>query len=105
MNTSKLPLERAVVKKIKTALESRGSFVIKLHGSVFMVGGLPDLVGCYRGRFFGFEVKRGPGIPPKPIQEYWLKRIAAAGGMAATIHSAEMALDRLREIEAQVPPP
>lgn len=98
MNTSKLPLESKVVKKIKTALEERGSFVIKIHGTPLMVAGLPDLIGCYRGRFFGFEVKRGPGIDPRPIQKFMLKRIAAAGGIAATIHSVEQALDRLQEI-------
>ena len=103
MNTRKPPLESKVVKKIKTALEGEGAFVIKLHGTPFMVAGLPDLVGCYRGRFFGFEVKREEGIPAKPIQQYFLGRIRKAGGMASLIHSPEMALERLREIDESLP--
>lgn len=65
-----------------------------------MMAGIPDIIGCYRGRFIGWEVKREAGIPAKPIQLFYLKRIRAAGGVAALIHSVEQArtiLDRLDE--------
>jgi penicillin-binding protein-related factor A (putative recombinase) len=64
-----------------------------------MIAGLPDIIGCYLGRFVAFEVKRAPGIPAKPIQEFYLKRIRAAGGIATLIHSPEQALEEIERLE------
>jgi hypothetical protein len=105
VNTTKPPLESAVVKKILAALRSRGGFWFKIHGTPLMLAGLPDIVGCYMGRFVAFEVKRGPGIPAKPIQDFTISRIRRAGGVALLIHSVQMALDELREIEEATTPP
>lgn len=105
VSTPKPPLESKVVKKILIAIRARGGFWFKIHGTPLMLAGLPDIVGCYMGRFVAFEVKRGPGIPAKPIQEFMMGRIRRAGGVTLLIHSVQMALDGLREIEEVTTPP
>ena len=99
MNTKKPPLERAIVKKTMDTLNSRGGFWFKSHGSVFQLIGLPDIIGCYHGRFIAFEVKRSAAETLTARQEYAISRIRKAGGVALRIHSAQMAeaiLDRIK---------
>ena len=43
--------------------------------------GVPDILGCYRGRFIGLEVKSASGKPSK-IQQVQLDAIKKAGGIA-----------------------
>jgi hypothetical protein len=44
--------------------------------------GVPDRVGCYKGRLFGIEVKRAEDTPPTPIQKRRMQEIRDAGGIA-----------------------
>lgn len=61
-------LERDLVKKIKTRLESDGWTVFKHYGSPYSVKGFPDLFGATNtGRFFAIEVKV-PGRKPDTHQ-------------------------------------
>lgn len=96
----KPPLERAIVKKALMKLRARGGFWIKIHGSPFQLAGIPDIIGCYRGRFIAFEVKREAGMVPTRIQMYQLKKITQAGGFARVIFTAEQALGWLDRIDA-----
>lgn len=43
--------------------------------------GVPDIVGCYKGRFFSIEVKREGG-KPTAIQSRRMQEIVDAGGLA-----------------------
>lgn len=56
------------------------------HFSPFMKGfgknGVPDIVGCYKGRLFGIEVKRSFEIKPTSIQLRRMGEIRKAGGIA-----------------------
>lgn len=45
----------------------------------FGKGGIPDIIGCYKGRFFSIEVKREDRIPTK-LQNQRMWEIAQAGG-------------------------
>lgn len=94
----KPPLESRITKKILERLRSRGGFWFKLHVSEFQEAGIPDIIGCYRGRFVSFEVKR-PGNHPTKLQEYKMKQITQAGGIARVIHSAEEAEAVIDELE------
>ena len=47
-----------------------------------------DLLGCYRGRFFGVETK-APGKKPTLRQQMSLKEIAAAGGETFVIDDVD----------------
>ena len=83
------PLEKTVVKKILAYIQSRGGFAFKVHGSPFQKRGVSDILGCYRGRFIAFEVKRDSKGVATPLQINFLKKTRAAGGVAALVHSVE----------------
>jgi len=99
---NKSPLERTVVKKILVRLRARGGFWIKVHGSPFQIAGIPDILGCYRGRFIAFEVKRDASGKATLLQLYTIKKITQAGGFARvifTVEQAEAILNRLDELQ------
>lgn len=90
------PLEKEITNKILKALRtktgSRGWFK-KIHGSPYM-SSLPDIIGCYDGRFVGLEVKRPSnrnGVTPG--QQAELDKIEEAGGLSGVVTSVEEALD------------
>ena len=47
--------------------------------------GVPDIIGCYHGYFFGVECKAGKN-KPTPLQEKNLREIREAGGVAFVIN-------------------
>lgn len=88
--------ESALQTKIrKELLEAYpGSIVWKIHGSSFQRAGIPDLVGCIDGRFFGLEVKM-PGREGTLTvrQDAALRGIRAAGGVAEVVTTPAQALE------------
>lgn len=46
--------------------------------------GIPDIVGCYNGLFFGVELKR-PGEKPRQLQYYVLDKIKKSGGYSTWV--------------------
>ena len=50
---------------------------------------MPDIVGCYKGKFFGIECKAGKNTPTA-LQEKNLSDIALAGGVAAVVNELNM---------------
>ena len=84
--------------KIKHALEDefRG-FWITIHGGPYQVVGLPDIIGCVGGKFYGLEVK----VPGKERtltarQAFILQQIKLAGGRAKMVTSVDEALSFVR---------
>lgn len=71
--------EAKIGKKIREFLESEGAFVFKVHGGPQMLAGLPDLIVCWEGRFFGVEVKQ-PGHGPTERQKFVHSLIRRSGG-------------------------
>ena len=71
--------EAKIGRKIREYLESEGAFVFKVHGGPQMLAGLPDLIVCWRGRFFGVEVKQ-PGHGPTARQLFVHSLIRRSGG-------------------------
>ena len=51
--------------------------------------GVPDIVGCYNGVFFGIECKAGKN-KPTPLQEKNLAQIRAAGGLDMVVNEINM---------------
>ncbi len=92
------PLERVLVKKTLERLRTRGGFWVKIHGSPLQIAGLPDIIGCYRGRFVGLEAKREGGKPTR-LQLYTMGKIREAGGMTSLIYSVKDAMDILDRID------
>ena len=50
----------------------------------FGISGIPDFIGCYKGRFFSIESKRGGG-KIRPWQTRVRELIQAAGGIALLV--------------------
>lgn len=77
--------ERAVVSAIRRYLKTLpGCWSYK--ASDRFTAGIPDIVGCLRGRFFGLEVKQ-PGGAVRPLQRAIVERIRSCGGIAAVVRS------------------
>lgn len=81
--------EREIVKVIMAYLKTvPGCFCWKEHGGMFGTAGIPDIIACIGGRFYGFEVKAETGKPTK-LQEAVMRKINAAGGTALVVRSVD----------------
>ena len=93
--------EGKVKKKIVAYLKEIGAYYFFPATGGYGKSGMPDIVGCYKGKFFGIEVKAGKNKPTE-LQKNELKQIAQAGGIATvtnedTIHSLQYILNSLPE--------
>ena len=77
----------------------------KMHGSIFMEAGIPDVLCCVRGRLIFLEVKhRKPGESAEHAygrtsveQVRQIRRTRGAGGAACTVLNADEAEAAVRE--------
>jgi len=87
--------EQQIQKKIITFLEKEGCYVVKVVSAT--KSGVPDILGCYEGVFFGIEVKT-----PKTrnnvskLQEYNLDQIRLAGGHSIVAWEVEQVEEFLK---------
>lgn len=87
MVKSKVPLESTFQKKVIDFLNSIGAYVIKIHVSSYQLEGEPDIICCYKGRFYAFELKQGSVL--SELQKVKLELIRESGGVAMEIRSIE----------------
>ena len=81
--------EIAVQKKIKTNLEKKGWYVIRL--TVTGVGGMPDLLALKKGEDPLFiEVKKEKGGVVSKLQMYMIKKLKSFGFKAVVANSWEV---------------
>ena len=73
----------AVMKYLKTV---PSCFCRKEHGGMYGTAGVPDIIACIGGHFYGFEVKTERGKPTK-LQEATIRKICDAGGTALVVRS------------------
>lgn len=76
---------RAILRYLKSV---SGCFAWKEHGGMYGTAGIPDVICCYDGRFYGFEVKTDVGQPTK-LQEATIRKIRTAGGTALIVRSVD----------------
>jgi hypothetical protein len=50
--------EKKVKNKVTAQLKELGAYYFYPVTSGFGASGIPDIVGCYKGRFFGIEIGR-----------------------------------------------
>ena len=82
-------LEKDIVKTIMKYLKAvPNCFCWKEHGGMYGTAGIPDIIACIDGHFFGFEVKTDSGKPTK-LQEATIRKILAAGGTALVVRSVD----------------
>lgn len=97
MNESKL------TSNIIKALKTHGGFWLKIHGSASQTTGIPDILGCYRGRFVALEVKiPGRASTLSKRQRLMLTRIRQHGGTSAMITSTQDALEVILDIDSEL---
>lgn len=90
--------EAKLSRKIMDAIRLEGYFCFKVHGSEFMMAGLPDIIVCAEGQFIGLETKmpqsRGNVSPRQSLVH---SQIEHAGGTAKVVCSPQEALNVIRE--------
>lgn len=72
--------EKEIENEIKSYITVCGGLCYKIHGGdLYQETGIPDILACWGGLFFGIEVK-DPGGKPSAIQLAQGARIKKAGG-------------------------
>lgn len=84
------PLEHSFQKKVKARLKAVPE-LYHFTKEAAAIRGIPDLIGCYRGRFFAWELKRSAKEAAKlkgriALQRHVLSLIRKAGGIGRIVH-------------------
>ena len=81
--------EAKVKKKVVAVLKDMGAYYFYPVTGGYGQSGVPDVVGCYHGVFFGIECKAGKN-KPTPLQDKNLKQIRDAGGLDLVVNEGNM---------------
>ncbi len=96
-----IPKEAVIQRKILNYLESpevtENGFFWKDQAGPYQQKGIPDIVGCYIGRFIAFEVKRPLIGKVSPLQAKAMERIGKACGAAHIVTSVEQVKAIIKE--------
>lgn len=85
-----IPLESAITAEIQKYLKKLPDWWgFKVQGGGAQLKGVPDIIGCYRGFFVGFEVKRPVVGQVSEIQKHRIEQIRAAGGHAFVVYGLD----------------
>ena len=76
---------KVIMKYLKTVPKC---FAWKEHGGMYGTSGIPDIIACVNGRFYGFEVKTEIG-KPTALQQATIRKILVAGGTAVVVRSVD----------------
>lgn len=93
--------ETRLVNQILKSLRQHGGWWFKVHGSPMQVSGIPDILGCYEGRFIALEAKMPDG-KLSARQELIMQRINDAGGIALTVTNPEHAMGLINELDKEI---
>lgn len=78
--------EQQIQSRIIKFLESKGAYVVKVVRA--NKAGVPDILACYKGKFYAFEVKTPETIKRvTPLQSYNIEKIKCCGGEAGVVSS------------------
>jgi Holliday junction resolvase len=77
--------EVKVKKKVVAILKEHHAYYFYPVTGGYGGSGVPDIVGCYHGKFFGIECKAGKN-KPTPLQQKNLDSIKTMGGTALVIN-------------------
>lgn len=95
--------EKQIENEIKEYIKSCGGLCYKIHGGdPYQETGIPDLLCCWGGLFFGIEVK-DPGGKPSAIQLAQGVRIQKAKGHFLIAYSLQDVKDYISEKELDIP--
>jgi len=77
--------EKKVKDKVAKVLKQLGAYYFFPATGGYWRSGVPDIVGCYNGKFFGIECKAGKNTTTA-LQELELEKIRKAGGIALVVN-------------------
>ncbi len=81
--------EAKVKKKVVAVLKEFEAYYFYPLTGGYGRSGVPDIVGCYRGMFFGIECKAGKN-KPTPLQQKNLDDISKQDGLALIVNEANV---------------
>ena len=81
--------EAKVKRAVCARLKELGAYYFYPVTGGYGSSGVPDIVGCYGGKFFGIECKAGNNKPTE-LQKKNLQAIADAGGIALIVNEANI---------------
>ena len=81
--------EAKVKKGVVNQLRNLGAYYFYPVTGGYGRSGVPDIVGCYKGKFFGIECKAGKNTPT-PLQQINLDDIEKQDGIALVINEKNM---------------
>lgn len=87
--------EAKVKRKVVAILKEFGAYYFYPVTGGYGSSGVPDIVACHNGRFFGIECKAGKG-KPTDLQKRNLDAIYRNGGVSAVIN--ETNIETLRDL-------
>ena len=77
--------EKKVKTKLVEILKGFGAYYFYPVTGGYGASGVPDIVGCYKKRFFAIECKAGKG-KTTALQEKNIAQIIAQGGLAIVVN-------------------
>jgi hypothetical protein len=87
-------LEKTFEKKVRKILQDTpGVYIFDKIGT----RGDPDIIGCARGKFFGWELKRSSKARVAAMQIHKLNRIVGAGGIGEIVYPENFE-EKLKEL-------
>jgi len=86
--------EALLTKSIRQLLNSVGIFHWKAWGGPMSTPGVPDIIGCFKGRMIGIEIKSEKGVVSE-YQKEFIENINRAGGLAFVARSLEDVIEGL----------
>ena len=81
--------EAKVKKVVVNQLRNLGAYYFYPVTGGYGRSGVPDIVGCYQGKFFGIECKAGNNTPT-PLQQINLDDIEKQNGIALVVNEKNM---------------
>lgn len=81
--------EVKVKKKVVAQLKELGAYFFYPVTGGYGGSGVPDIVGCYKGKFFAIECKAGKN-KPTALQQKNIDSIIAQGGAALVVNEENM---------------
>ena len=95
--------EKKVKTKVVEILKTFGAYYFYPVTGGYGASGVPDIVGCYKGKFFAIECKAGKG-KTTALQEKNIAQIKTTGGLAIVVNedNIEDVGNLMRQIERSV---
>ena len=81
--------EKKVKDKAVKQLKELGAYYFYPVTGGYGASGVPDIVGCYKGKFFAIECKAGKN-KPTALQQKNIDAIAAQGGAVWVVNEENM---------------